>query len=462
MNAVKHLVWLRNDLRLDDHPAINLAQQQGDIRVAYVATPQQFTQHHESPARLGLKAHALQHIGEQLAELGIELDILECATFAEVPELLASFCIKFGIEHIWFMGETPLDERQRDQQVTARLAQEGITAHDCGLDLIVPQPVLNQQGLPFKVFTPYYKRWQKMLSSNSQAPLPPPKPQGNAITPKVLTHWGGDFRQDLWPPSEQQIHQQLQRFCEVKLTEYGDNRDIPSTPGTSTLSPYLANGQIGPRRLVASVQMYCGMQHREWLSDDWLRELAWRDFYKKLMLHFPTLSMNKPFKADTDRIIWRTDDAGFQAWREGKTGFPIVDAAMRQLKQTGWMHNRLRMIAASFLTKLLFIDWRRGETFFMEHLIDGEFCANNGGWQWSASTGCDAAPYFRVFNPTRQSEKFDSNGDFIRRFVPELNDASAKDIHNPSAEQREQWGYPQPVVDYKPARQAAIDAFANL
>ena len=167
-------------------------------------------------------------------------------------------------------------------------------------------------------------------------------------------------------------------------------------------------------------------------------------------------------RSETERVAWRQDEIGFQAWCEGKTGFPIVDAAMRQLLQTGWMHNRLRMITASFLSKLLLIDWHRGEQFFMQHLIDGEFAANNGGWQWSASTGVDAAPYFRVFNPTRQSERFDADGEFIRRFVPELRQVPGKQIHNPSDQTRQETGYPMPVVDYKPARQAAIEAFANL
>ncbi|WP_315982612.1 FAD-binding domain-containing protein [Aliamphritea spongicola] len=153
-----------------------------------------------------------------------------------------------------------------------------------------------------------------------------------------------------------------------------------------------------------------------WLESDWLRELAWRDFYRQLLIQFPAINKHKPFKADTDQIRWQQNDAHWQAWCTGRTGFPIIDAAMRQLLQTGWMHNRLRMLTASFLTKLLFQDWRRGEAFFMQHLVDGDFAANNGGWQWSASVGCDAAPYFRVFNPLRQSEKFDPEGLFIRRF----------------------------------------------
>ena len=176
----------------------------------------------------------------------------------------------------------------------------------------------------------------------------------------------------------------------------------------------------------------------------------------------PDLSKSLPFKPETQRVQWNQDQAAFKAWCEGKTGFSIVDAAMRQLNQTGWMHNRLRMIAASFLTKLLLIDWREGEKYFMETLIDGEFAANNGGWQWSASTGCDAAPYFRVFNPTRQSERFDPDGQFIKKFVPELKNVDSKHIHAPTRAICQQTGYSEPVVDYKQARAYAIAAFENL
>jgi deoxyribodipyrimidine photo-lyase len=256
--------------------------------------------------------------------------------------------------------------------------------------------------------------------------------------------------------------QRLTTFCQQKLPLYPQLRDIPSVAGTSSLSPYLANGQLGPRRCVETIKLCCVQAGRDWRSDDWLRELAWRDFYRQLMHHFPRLCQGRPFRPDTDRIQWNSCEADFQAWCEGRTGFPIVDAAMRQLRQTGWMHNRLRMVAASFLSKILFLDWRRGEQYFMQQLIDGEFAANNGGWQWSASTGCDAAPYFRVFNPTRQSQRFDPQGAFIRRFVPELSSLSAKAIHQPSLEDCQRLAYPKPIVDYKLARQYAIDSFKAL
>ncbi|MCX4188546.1 cryptochrome/photolyase family protein [Methylophaga sp. OBS4] len=461
--SATQLVWLRNDLRLDDNPALYQAQQQGKIHVVFCATPKQWQRHHESAARLGLKAAALNDLAKRLAELGIPFTLLECPLFKDVPEALARFCRQHTISDIWFNQETPLDERRRDQLVCQQLAAANIHCHALPYDLLVASPILNQQQKPFQIFTPYYRRWLQLLQQTSADPYPIVEKQGPALLHHPISCiWAGQFREDIWPAGEKQVLNKLHAFCEKQLKAYPTQRDIPAAPATSILSPYLANGQIGPRRLLAYLQYHCLQQGLHWQDNDWLRELAWRDFYRQLMLHFPRLSMGKAFKPVTEQIPWCDDEAGFQAWCEGRTGFPIVDAAMRQLLQTGWMHNRLRMIAASFLSKLLLIDWRRGEQFFMQHLVDGEFAANNGGWQWSASTGCDAAPYFRVFNPTTQSEKFDPDGTFIRRFVPELSAVDKKQIHNPAADLRHSLAYPLPVVDYKSARQQAIAVFADL
>lgn len=457
------LVWLRNDLRLDDNPALSLAQEQGDIAVLFIATPGQWRQHDESAAKLGLKAASLNDIGQKLASKGIQLHLLETDFFSEVPTLLKQFCRQQHFTALWFNRETPLDERRRDQAVCEQLDAEGVQCHALAPDLLVSAPVLTQQDEAFKVFTPFYRRWLKILQDIHRPPYATlEKQNGKSTFTAEIPDWAGDFRDDLWPADEDKILNMLSRFCSNRLKAYPEQRDFPAEPATSTLSPYLSIGRIGPRRLLDSIQYHCAQQNLHWQDSDWLSELAWRDFYRQLLLHFPGLSMDKPFKPETEQVSWRDDQTGFQAWCEGRTGFPIVDAAMRQLLQTGWMHNRLRMITASFLTKLLLIDWRRGEQFFMQHLIDGEFAANNGGWQWSASTGCDAAPYFRVFNPTRQSQRFDPDGDFIRRFVPELATLNAKQIHDPPDDARQKNNYPLPVVDYKMARKRAIEAFTDL
>lgn len=194
----------------------------------------------------------------------------------------------------------------------------------------------------------------------------------------------------------------------------------------------------------------------------WIGELIWREFYRHILIGFPQVCMNRPFRVETDRLPWRYDEGQFEAWCAGRTGVPVVDAGMRQLAQTGWMHNRLRMITAMFLTKDLFIDWRLGERHFMRHLVDGDFANNNGGWQWSASTGTDAAPYFRIFNPFNQSRRYDPTGDYIRRFVPELEGVSADDIHEPHKSKSLATDYPRPIVDHDAVRRGTIKAFQGL
>ena len=234
-----------------------------------------------------------------------------------------------------------------------------------------------------------------------------------------------------WVPGEKAARQQLDRFVTRQLAGYQKQRDFPALTGTSGLSAALSAGTLS----VAS----CYQAAREAMADAgmregaacWIGELAWRDFYRQIMAQFPRLSRGGAFRPETEWLQWRRDEDHFLAWCEGRTGYPLVDAAMRQLVATGWMHNRLRMVTAMFLSKHLWLDWRRGEAFFMEHLMDGDFAANNGGWQWSASSGTDAVPYFRVFNPIRQSQRFDPEGEFIARWVPELRHLDNKTIHEP-------------------------------
>lgn len=460
---IDHLVWLRNDLRSLDNPALYHASQQGKVAVVVAVTPQQWAEHNESDAKIGLRAGLIQTLSNTLATLGIPLYLIHTDTFSHLPNEITDFCLKQNIKHLWFNRDFPIHEQQRDQAVSQSLKSHNIDVHIQPADLIVPQAVLSQQGTPFKVFTPFFNRWVTLLAQQDLTPLPAPEQQAEPITPISLNlDWSKPFRNDLWPADQDTAKQRLWQFCHHKERHYQTGRDYPMQPATSTISPYLALGALGPRQCLEAIFYTCDQEERNWQDSIWLKELAWRDFYRQLMEHFPKLSMNQPFKPNTNFLRWRNNKDEFHAWCEGKTGFPIVDAAMRQLNQTGWMHNRLRMITASFFTKLLFADWREGEAYFMSKLIDGEFAANNGGWQWSASTGCDAAPYFRVFNPTRQSETYDKMGDFIRRFVPELAELEAKSIHKPSSEQRKKCNYPEPIIDYKPARLAAINAFHEL
>jgi deoxyribodipyrimidine photo-lyase len=461
---IENLVWLRNDLRLIDNPALNLAQQNGHLRLIFIICIEQWKKHNESDARIGLKLDRVKQIGQELNKLGIQIDVLECDWFHQTPKLIKDYCLRNQIQNIWYTKETPYDENQRDDAVNQTLQAANIQVHPQPYDLVISQPVFNLSGEPFKVFTAYYNRWLIMLENQNNQIIPEPSPSGNVLKNdlSVLEKYNFEYRKDIWPISTEKINQRLINFSSNKIFDYEAQRDYPMAPATSLLSPYLALGCIGPRQCLTQIKLSYENNTTPkdiWLKDPWLRELTWRDYYRQLMIHYPHISKNQNFKTNTNNIPWRQDPKGYKAWCEGQTGFPIIDAAMRQLNQTGWMHNRLRMLSASFLTKLLFIDWRKGEKYFMQTLIDGEFCANNGGWQWSASTGCDSAPYFRVFNPTLQSKKFDTNGDFIRKFVPELAQLDKKSIHQPSQNQCQECNYPLPIINYKTARIRAIEVF---
>jgi len=265
-----------------------------------------------------------------------------------------------------------------------------------------------------------------------------------------------------WPVGESYALSLLDQFIKDHVTDYKTARDFPAQSGTSQLSAYLNIGIISIRQCI---QALLRQQHGDFLIESegqqtWLDELLWREFYQHILFDFPQVSKHQPFKASTQKITWNDDPSGLERWQQGRTGIPIVDAGMRQLLATGWMHNRVRMICAMFLSKNLLIDWRKGEQWFMQQLIDGDLAANNGGWQWCASTGTDAAPYFRIFNPISQSQKFDENGDYIRHWVPELAHLDAKTIHEPYAKNAiKHLDYPRPMVDLKTSRAKAIEVF---
>ncbi len=267
-----------------------------------------------------------------------------------------------------------------------------------------------------------------------------------------------------WPVNDEAIHTRLQHFIADQVQYYKAERDIPSLDGTSQLSPYLNIGALSIRQCIQALFQdsngYFQLNHEG--QQTWLDELLWREFYQHTLYDFPKLSKHQPFKDSTQNIQWRDAPKDLEAWQQGQTGIPIVDAGMRQLLATGWMHNRVRMISAMFLTKNLLVDWRLGEAWFMQHLIDGDLAANNGGWQWCASTGMDAAPYFRIFNPINQSQRFDPNGEYIKTWLPELAHLDAKTIHEPYAKHPNlKLNYPKQIVDLKSSRARAIEAFKS-
>lgn len=457
-----HLIWLRNDLRLEDNPALYYGTGQTPCYAVYIVSEPQWQSHNDSPAKIALWRERLIHLSQELDAKHIPLKLLFVDWWQDIPQALLKLAKAHHSTAVFFNNEYALNEKQRDAATDNLFVQQGIKVNRYDGDVVMPPgSVLTQQQAIYKVFTPFSRQWHKQVTTEHLNVLPRPRKQKESPFEgdTVAKQWpaSSSYRQDLWPADTRFIHRQLECFCAHKVSQYKEQRDLPSINGTSTLSPYLAIGAISPRQCIAQVQQ--AIPH--WRENQWVTELIWREFYRHLTDHFPHLSRSENFIQTTKPIPWENDSALFQAWCEGNTGFPIVDAAMRQLNQTGWMHNRLRMITAAFLTKLLLIDWRKGEQFFMEHLLDGDYASNNGGWQWAASTGADAAPYFRIFNPLRQSERFDKEGTFIRKLVPELAHIENKSIHQPSSEQRQQYGYPEPIIDYSYARQRALDGYAQ-
>ena len=343
--------------------------------------------------------------------------------------------------------------------------------------IIAPGEVMTKAGGWYGVFTPYRKAWTRFVEANGWGEVhdaPSAQPDTgiarDVIPESVAGFDPDDDRPDLWDVGEAQVISRLRAFVRDRLRGYDVGRDQPAINGTSTLSPYLTLGLVSPRQCLAAALEANGgaLGTGGTLSGGapvWISELIWREFYKQLLVAYPRLSRHQPYRLETRGLVWRDDDEQFDAWCAGRTGYPIVDAGMRQLNTTGWMHNRVRMIVAMFLTKDLFIDWRRGEQYFMRRLVDGDLAANNGGWQWSASTGTDAAPYFRIFNPVSQSRKCDPDGAYIRRFVPELAALDTRSIHAPWTapdQVRSTVDYPDPIVDHAEARAYAIASFKAL
>ncbi|KTA86263.1 deoxyribodipyrimidine photo-lyase [Aeromonas salmonicida] len=469
------LVWFRNDLRLADNPALRHAcAEAGEVAALFVISPTQWQQHKMAPIRQQFLLAQVDELGRALAALGIPLHLLRVETFAEMPTALASLSNDLGVSQLYANQAIEIDEQRRDLAVSAMLAEQEVSCHWFnGCCVLPPGRVLTGSGEMFKVFTPFSRAWLKALEEDGFVIHRAPAPRAEPLPwqPLAEREWSygvlGDVTPDTrWPVGEAEAQRRLHGFLEQAVFDYGETRDFPAQAGTSILSPYLAAGIISPRQCVGALQQRLGHRPQSKAQPGfvWLNELVWREFYRHLLVLVPTLSMNQPFKPETAALPWSWDPVAFAAWCEGRTGYPIVDAAMRCLNATGWMHNRLRMIVASFLTKDLHIHWRLGEDYFMSQLIDGDLAANNGGWQWAAGTGADAAPYFRVFNPTTQGQRFDPQGDFIRTWVAELADIPTAYVHQPHDWLRLKGGrgYPAPMVDHALARVKAIEMFRNL
>ena len=464
---VNGAVWFRTDLRLDDNPALNSAMEKCDQIVGiYLFSEAQWNLHNESNIKHEFLLKNLTSLDKSLSKLNIPLIAINTDSYKTLPEDLLTFLVEHKIDNVFWNNEFGVNESERDVAVEKNLNKNNIQTSRFN-DQVIFEPgyLKTGQGNPFSVFTPFKRRWIENFEMDF---LDIDKPK-NAKEPNLIksdlsklnfikTH---AVKIDLWPAGEVAAQDRLANFLSSKVKSYSEKRNSPILDGTSRISPYLALGILSPKRCILEGLK---LNNFEFTSGNkgickWIDEIVWREFYRNIMHSFPRVSKNKPFKPDTESIQWRHSDKELEAFYTGNTGFPIVDAGIRQMLAEGWMHNRLRMVVAMFFTKNMLHDWRLGERFFMQNLIDGDFSSNNGGWQWSASTGTDAAPYFRIFNPITQSQNFDPSGEFIKQHIPELKGLSSKEIHFPQADLLTSFDYPTPILDLKSSRERAINAF---
>ncbi|MBK8046206.1 MAG: deoxyribodipyrimidine photo-lyase [Anaerolineales bacterium] len=462
--------WIRRDLRLTDnqalHLACTLAQQ---VLPVFIIDPGLQGSQYNSPKRASFLWGGLQALQQELQKIGSNLVVRTGAP----AEVLGQLCLDNGAVAVCAERDYSPYAVARDGRVAQRLGDHlHLTP---GVSIREPATVLKDDGRPYTVFTPFSRRWQAPGPIRRSVVIPAPHtlttPQGIASEPTPAPTVVAPLAR--FPPGEPAAKQRLATFVNgetAPVFDYANQRNLPGIDGTSQLSPYLRFGMISPRlTALAAYEAIARAPTAESRrgAEVWLSEIIWREFYIQILHHFPYVR-SSCFRPIYDGVAWANNPVDFAAWCEGRTGYPIVDAAMRQLAQTGWMHNRTRMIAASFLVKDLLIDWRWGERWFMQHLLDGDPAANNGGWQWTAGTGTDAAPYFRVFNPVSQGQRFDPQGAYIRRWLPELAAVDERDIHEPWLMPRSdqirahcQIGqdYPAPITDHAFSRQRVLAAY---
>lgn len=462
------LVWFRQDLRLADNPALFQACSTYENVVPIYIFDEKNSVLGEAQA--WWLHHSLTSLSQSLAKIGLNLILRKGNPLEIFLELMSTLPLK---TIYWNRCYEP-KSIERDKKIKATLQESGVDVVSFNGSLLnEPWSIRNKSGGYFKVFTPYWKTCRqgltappRQLISHNLSSVDVTSDDINEWKLLPRLDWASQFP-NYWTPGEQGAQENLDEFITQNLEGYKTNRDFPERQATSLLSPHLHFGEISPWTVVRSVE-YAKLDPRCDLSgaEHFLSELGWREFSYYLLYHVPTLPY-KNFKCEFDAFPWQNDESLLKLWQKGMTGYPIVDAGMRELWATGYMHNRVRMIVASFLTKGLFIDWRLGADWFLDTLVDADLANNSASWQWVAGCGADAAPYFRIFNPVLQSQKFDSNGIYIRRWVPELARLNNVEIHAPweaknAALIYSTINYPKPIINHSESRSKALTYYSKL
>ena len=465
------ILWFRNDLRLDDNSALAAAiEAGGDVIPVFIWSPEEDAGWPPGGASKWWLHQALLSLGSRLVEHGSQLIVRHGNSLKMLRQLVE----ETGATQVVWNRRYEGPQRAVDMEVKRSLRDDGIAVESFNSCLLnEPHTVAAGGGQPYKVYTPY---WKKVHTRAVEAPVEPAlgRLQGPATWPSSVAlqelcllpevHWCAGMA-ERWCVSEAGAQQRLATFVQGPIDDYHVNRDRPDFEGTSSLAPYLRWGLIGPRQIVAAVRAQCDNSAEG--PKVYLKEIYWREFAYNVLYHFPE-TPNRPLRLEYESFPWETDAVILKRWQTGQTGYPIVDAGMRQLWQTGWMHNRVRMIVSSLLVKHLLQDWQDGACWFWDTLVDADLASNTLGWQWSGGCGADAAPYFRIFNPIIQGQKFDPDGAYVKRYVPELEKLPTKYIHEPwqaSAELLEATGadvYPSPIIDHQAGRARALGALAKF
>ncbi|ALP52735.1 deoxyribodipyrimidine photolyase [Candidatus Tenderia electrophaga] len=469
------LVWLHQDLRLSDNPALYHAAEAADTLIpVYIHAPQELEPWAPGAASRWWCHHSLSTLQQALHARGSRLIIRRGAS----QDVLQRLIRETGAGAVYWNHRYAPQAARRDAHIAAWLRAHDIEVHTYhGNLLYTPGSVLTKEHKPFRVFTPFWRACRQQ--GLGAPPLPVPQRLGEcrlaseavealALLPDIPWHHG---LASSWRPGEDNALEQLQGFCDAALAHYDAGRDRPDRLDTSRLSPHLAFGEISPRQVVSAV-LNAFMDHATQgdSMDRFLSELGWREFAYHTLHHFP-YATDTPLNPRFEAFPWRDDKALLRAWQQGKTGFPIIDAGMRQLWHSGWMHNRVRMIVASFLTKNGLQPWQTGARWFWDTLVDADLASNSFNWQWVAGCGLDAAPYFRIFNPVRQSERFDPHGDYLRQWLPELAQLPLPWLHRPwltpadvqhACNVRIGRDYPAPILDLNSSRKRALNLSRQL